>query len=140
MVRHTPRPRPFAQECPMNSNLWSDRPLGMKLAALVAAGAVSLGVFAVVTVQALEGTGERTADVLASSEATGDALESDMMHDAVRGDVLQALLSGGADPQYSAAATDLADHSQNFRDIFGEIKDDGLSPEVVAAVDEVTPA
>ena len=79
----------------MSRSLWSDRPLGVKLAALVAAGAVALGVFAVVTVQALDGTGERTDDVLASAEATGDALEADMMHDAVRGDVLQALLSVG---------------------------------------------
>jgi methyl-accepting chemotaxis protein len=120
-------------------NLWSDRPLGVKLAALVAAGAVSLGVFAVVTVQALGATGERTDDVLASAEATGDALEADMMHDAVRGDVLQALMSVGVDPQYSTAVTDLADHSGHFRDILGEMADDDLSPEVMAALDKITP-
>jgi methyl-accepting chemotaxis protein len=124
----------------MARNVWSDRPLGMKLAALVAAGAVSLGVFAVVSVQALDGTGQRTDDVLASAEATGDALQADMMHDAVRADVLQALLSVGVDPQYSAAAQDLAEHSDNFRTIFAEMLADDLSPEVVAAVKKVTPA
>ena len=36
----------------MARTLWSDRPLGVKLATLVGAGAVSLGVFAVITVQA----------------------------------------------------------------------------------------
>src|SRR5215218_3002996 len=124
----------------MARNVWSDRPLGVKLAALVAAGAVSLGAFAVVTVQALDGTGERTDDVLASAEATGDALMADMMHDAVRGDVLAALLSVGLDPEYSTAVSDLDSHSATFRGIFTEMLDDDLSPEVVAAVEEVSPA
>ncbi|MCW2634786.1 MAG: methyl-accepting chemotaxis sensory transducer [Blastococcus sp.] len=124
----------------MANNLWSDRPLGVKLSALVAAGAVSLGVFAVVSVQALDGTGQRTQDVMASAEATGDAMQADMMHDAVRADVLQALLSVGVAPQYSAAASDLAEHSDNFRTILDEMLGDDLSPEVVAAVNQVTPA
>ena len=50
----------------MARNLWSDRPLGVKLAALVAAGAVILAVFAVFAVQALRGTGERTEELLAT--------------------------------------------------------------------------
>jgi len=124
----------------MARNLWSDRPLGVKLAALVAAGAASLGVFAVVTVQALGATGQRTDDVLASAAATGDALEADMMHDAVRADVLQALMSVGVDPQYSAAVTDLADHSGHFRDLFARMLGDQLSPEVVAAVQKLSPS
>jgi methyl-accepting chemotaxis protein len=124
----------------MARNLWSDRPLGVKLAALVAAGGVSLGIFAVVTVQALGATGERTDDVLASAEATGDSLEADMMHDAVRADVLQALLSGGASAQYAGAVTDLADHSKRFRELLAEMRADNLSPDVDAAVEKVTPA
>ena len=39
------------------ARFWSDRPLGVKLAALVAAGALALAVFAVTTVQALRATG-----------------------------------------------------------------------------------
>ncbi len=79
----------------MARNVWSDRPLGVKLAALVGAGAVSLGVFAVITVQSLNGTGVTADELLAGAEATEDVLLADMMHDAVRGDVLQALVSGG---------------------------------------------
>jgi methyl-accepting chemotaxis protein len=124
----------------MARNVWSDRPLGVKLAALVAAGAVSLGAFAVVTVQALDGTGERTDDVLAGAEATGDALMADMMHDAVRGDVLAALLSVGIGPAYTSAVSDLEGHSATLRDVLTELRADDLSPEVGAAVDEVTPA
>jgi methyl-accepting chemotaxis protein len=124
----------------MTRSLWSDRPLGVKLAALVAAGASALGVFAVVTVGALQDTGDRTDDVLASGEMTGDVLLADMMHDAVRADVLQALLSGGAGPLYQSAVADLADHDATFRDLMAEALEDDLSPEVVAAVETVTPA
>src|ERR671920_2131033 len=95
----------------MGRNVWSDRPLGVKLAALVAAGAVSLGVFSLITVQALDGTGERTGEVLRGAEGTGDAMLADMMHDAVRADVLQALLSGGSGGLYDGAGGDPADHS-----------------------------
>jgi hypothetical protein len=56
----------------MARSLWSDRPLGVKLSALVAAGALALGVFAVITVQALQGTGERTDELLATTHATGE--------------------------------------------------------------------
>ncbi|MGY1741518.1 MULTISPECIES: methyl-accepting chemotaxis protein [unclassified Blastococcus] len=118
---------------------WSDRPLGVKLAALVAAGAVALAVFAAVTLQALAGTGETADDLLASAEAVEDALLSDMMHDAVRGDVLQALVSGGQGPLYTGAAADLEEHTGVFTGLLDEIRADRLSPEVLAALDEVTP-
>jgi methyl-accepting chemotaxis protein len=124
----------------MARNLWSDRPLGVKLAALVASGAVSLGVFALITVQALDGTGERTAEVLAGAEGTGDAMLADMMHDAVRADVLQALLSGGKGDLYDGAVSGLADHSKTFRGVLDEAAADGLSPEVDAALQAVVPS
>ena len=92
----------------------------MKLAALVASGALALGGLRRHHGQALQGTGDRTAEVLASAEGTGDALLADMMHDAVRADVLQALLSGGQGDLYEGAVADLADHAGTFRDILDE--------------------
>src|SRR5687768_7476254 len=124
----------------MSSNIWSDRPLGVKLSALVGVGAVSLSVFAVITLQALQGTGETAEELLASAEGTEDVLLADMMHDAVRGDVLQALVSGGQGPLYVSAVADLAEHDALFREILGEVVADGLGAEVTAAVDAVTPA
>jgi methyl-accepting chemotaxis protein len=124
----------------MSSNVWSDRPLGVKLSALVGVGAVSLSVFAVITVQALQGTGATADELLASAEGTEDVLLADMMHDAVRGDVLQALVSGGQGPLYAGAQADLAEHDEFFRTILAEVVADDLSPEVDAAVAEVTPA
>jgi methyl-accepting chemotaxis protein len=116
-------------------SLWGNRPLGVKLGVLVATGAASLGAFAVIAVSALERTGERTEEVLTTTHATGLALEADMMHDAVRGDVLQALLSGPG-PLYESAVSDLADHSTNFRDLLSAVVDDGLGDDVDATVAE----
>jgi HAMP domain-containing protein len=122
----------------MARSLWSDRPLGVKLSALVGVGALSLGTFAVLTVQALQGTGERTDQLLATTEATSLALEADMMHDAVRGDVLQALLNGSG-PLYASAVTDLQDHSATLREVLTGVQDTGLGAAVDGAVDTVAP-
>ena len=122
----------------MARSLWSDRPLGVKLTALVGAGAAALGVFEVITVQALEGTGEHAQELLAMNQATREALEADMMHDAVRADVLQALVNPrGA--QYESAVADLADHSANFRQILAAVADQHVSTDTDAAVAAVTP-
>jgi methyl-accepting chemotaxis protein len=121
------------------SRFWNDRPLGVRLSALVAAGALALAVFAVITVQALQGTGERVDALLATNEATGLAEEADMMHDAVRADVLQALLSGGVGDQYTGAATDLQDHTENFQKVLDQITAAHLSDDVDAAVEAIRP-
>jgi methyl-accepting chemotaxis protein len=120
-------------------HLWSDRPLGVKLAALVVAGALALAVFAILTVQALQGTGERQSTLLSSNEATSTALEADMMHDAVRADVLQALLSGGTGDLYAGAAQDLQEHAGRFRGVLAGIAGRGLGSDVSGAVEDVTP-
>jgi len=99
---------------------WSDRPLGVKLGAIVAAGAVSLGAFALISVQALNGTGDRLGEVLTANRTTADALEADMIHDAVRADVLQAL-SADTSELYQTSVTDLADHSARFRGILSRV-------------------
>ena len=57
----------------MAQSLWSDRPLGVKLGALVAAGAVSLGAFAFIAVRALDGTGAATDQILATGEVSANA-------------------------------------------------------------------
>jgi methyl-accepting chemotaxis protein len=118
---------------------WNDRPLGVKLAALVAAGAVALAVFALITVQALRASGDRVDALLAASQATGLAEQADMMHDAVRADVLQALLSGGVGDQYQGAVTDLQNHTENFQKTLDAITSAHLSDDVDAAVEAVRP-
>jgi methyl-accepting chemotaxis protein len=122
----------------MSTSWWSDRPLGVKLSALVAAGSLALGVFGVISVTALQATGERTDELLRTTTATGAAAEADMMHDAVRADVLQALLSGTG-PQYDSAVSDLQGHGDTLRAALASVRDGGLGADVVATVDGVTP-
>ncbi|MPR00004.1 HAMP domain-containing protein [Modestobacter sp. I12A-02628] len=123
----------------MAQTWWTDRPMRVKLAAIVATGALGMGALSLVAVDALTEAGERSTVLLASSEAIALALEADMMHDAVRADVLQALLAG-AGPQYDAAVTELADHSATLRETLAGVSAVGLGADVAAAVDEVSPA
>ena len=122
----------------MAHSLWSDRPLGVKLGALVAAGAVSLGAFALIAVQALNGTGTTTDQILSTGQVASKAAEADMMHDAVRADVLQALVNSTG-PLYQSATEDVAAHSANFRDILTGITAAHLGTKVDGAVESVTP-
>ena len=122
----------------MARSLWSDRPLGVKLGAIVAAGTVSLGAFALITVQALQHTGETTDQILATSKVASKVMESDMMHDAVRADVLQALTSGSGD-LYTSSVNDAATHSAKFRDILTGVTAEHLGAGVDKAVESVSP-
>src|SRR5688500_12210659 len=122
----------------MARNVWSDRPLGVKLTALVAAGGLSLGVLAVVAVEEFHGAEKRTDVLLDTTHATAEALEADMMHDAVRGDVLQALLENSG-PLYESAVADLGEHSGRFRELLEGILADDLGADVNRAVEEVSP-
>jgi methyl-accepting chemotaxis protein len=118
----------------MSQSWWSDRPLGVKLSALVAAGSLALGGFGLISVTALQGAGVRTDELLQTTTATGQAADADMMHDAVRADVLQALLDEAAS---RSAAADLEDHSAALQEALAAVREGGLGDDVVAAVDAV---
>src|SRR4051812_27336680 len=125
--------RPVPWRLSMAHSLWSDRPLGVKLGALVAAGAVSLGAFAMITVQALNGTGDTTRQILATGKVSASASEADMMHDAIRADVLQALVNSKGQ-LYQSAVDDSAAHSATFQQILTGITGDHLGAGVDSAV------
>ncbi len=67
--------------------------------------------------------------------------EADMMHDAIRGDVLLALLSAKTnDPEgLKEAQKDLLDHTETFSKSIAEMKALPLGPEVRAMADQVEP-
>jgi methyl-accepting chemotaxis protein len=79
--------------------------------------------------------------VVVTSLALRNHLESDMMHDALRGDVLSALRAArdANTEDLAQAKVDLADHSQNFRERIAGNKGLPLSDEVRAAISEVEP-
>lgn len=75
-------------------------------------------------------------------QAQGNHLIGDMMHDALRGDVLAALLAG---PQAAAETrqeitADLAEHSTLFQEKLSANKNSPLSPAITQALAEVEPA
>ena len=79
--------------------------------------------------------------VVTTSLALRHHLEGDMMHDALRGDVLSALRAardGNADDLAEAKA-ELAEHAQNFRERLAANKELPLNEEVRAAMSEVEP-
>jgi methyl-accepting chemotaxis protein len=65
-------------------------------------------------------------------------MEADMMHDAVRADVLQALTSGSGE-LYTSARDDAAAHSTKFRDILAGVTAAHLGTKVDEAVTSVSP-
>jgi len=69
-------------------------------------------------------------------------MTGDMMHDALRGDVLNALLTSdkGTSDEKKAILDDLKDHSQTFRDKIAENEKLTLSPEIAAEITELKPS
>lgn len=80
-------------------------------------------------------------DMNVKLRALRNHLESDMMHDALRGDVLAALHAGATGKQDEATAirADLADHIQTFENNLADTASLALPQEVKAALDDVTP-
>ena len=86
-----------------------------KLALLAGAGLAGVVVSATVGIAGLA-QAERSARALQeSSTLTRTALEADMAHDAIRGDVLRVFVARD-DADRAEAAADLAEHSNVMRD------------------------
>ena len=68
--------------------------------------------------------------------------QADMMHDALRADVLNALITGpeGAAAAHEAILTDLTEHSENFSQSIAFLQALPLPGQVRASVDQVVPA
>jgi methyl-accepting chemotaxis protein len=97
-----------------------NRRFGTKIMFLSVIAIAGIAIGAVVGIVAMK-NGEEDADQLsAAATLTRDALEADMAHDAVRGDVLRALLAAQvATPdaaEIAAVNKDLEEHSATMRD------------------------
>ena len=71
-----------------------------------------------------------------SSTALRNHLETDMMHDALRADVLASLLAATPEEQ-AVAAADVKEHAESIRKHLADNAALSLSPEIVAAMQEV---
>ncbi|MFT7772661.1 methyl-accepting chemotaxis protein [Roseateles sp.] len=83
------------------------------------------------------GTLSSTAESVArSNSALRSQLEADMMHDALRGDVLRAVMGGlkGQAAEVTDAQRDISGHTRAFREHMDELKSLELSPAISAAI------
>ncbi len=105
---------------------------------------VTVVMLVLISVVSYLGVGRQTAElggVVITSSALRSHLTADMMHDALRADVLAALRAGrdGTDASRQEVLTDLAEHVENFRTSIAENAGRDLGAETKAALDEVTP-
>ncbi|MCC6537811.1 MAG: methyl-accepting chemotaxis protein [Bryobacterales bacterium] len=77
-------------------------------------------------------------DALTVQTALRNHLEGDMMHDALRSDVLAALLAGSQE-ELKQASDDLVTHAARFRTTQKENRELGLPPEIQQALNGVGP-
>ncbi len=85
-----------------------------QLTCLVALMAALMAITGINAYLGLAGASSGLQSVLVSSQILRNHIESDMMHDALRADVLSAMLAASAD-ELSQAEQDLQEHSERFR-------------------------
>ena len=108
-----------------------------KLGLLVAIALAGLFVSTLVGISGL-GKAERSARVLqTSAQLTRTALEADMAHDDIRGDVLRVLFSR-TQGERSEANADLAEHSITMRDKLSVLRSPQAPPAVQTAAKQVS--
>ncbi|BFU43604.1 methyl-accepting chemotaxis protein [Krasilnikovia sp. MM14-A1004] len=116
----------------------ADRSVRTKLAALVAVGLVALVGVALAGLTSLEKAGDKARELNRVARLSRVSLESDMAHDAVRGDVQRALLSTGGDEADEIRA-DLQEHSAILRDGVRSFTAADMFPEIRTAAAKVVP-
>ena len=79
-------------------------------------------------------------EVSATATALRDFMQGDMMHDALRADVLAALLSAEGTPvaDKDSILADVKDHAQTFRDAIAHARSLPLSSEILGAMENVS--
>ncbi len=97
--------------------------------------AMSVGVAAIVALATVSVMSQRAAEhasdrLLVDASAMRSAQTADMMHDAVHGDVLKALVGVDA----ASVAVDLDDHAALMRQSLTEVSEAQISPEADASV------
>jgi methyl-accepting chemotaxis protein len=75
-------------------------------------------------------------ELLVANQALRNHLEGDMMHDALRGDVLASLIAGesGYEEEMDAVRADLKDHAEFFRTLLKAHNELPLAPNVKTAL------
>ncbi len=110
-----------------------------KISVLTIAAMVLLGIFGVTAGWQFQRVANVGHDLQIASQSLRNQMEADMMHDALRADVLSvlhAVATKDATAQ-EEARKDLAEHSKHFRDMLAENQQLKLAPKPTAAISEV---
>ena len=111
---------------------------------LIVGGALAVAAIIVASGAGIYGMGGSNAGlshVIMITSAVRDQMQADMMHDALRADVLMAIHvgPGGSAEDRQAVQDDLTDHVNMFKESIAGLKALNVSPEVGAAIAEVEP-
>jgi methyl-accepting chemotaxis protein len=118
----------------------ADRSVGTRVRLLVGIAAVVLAFFTAISVSALRGATHQSEVLLAGGNATRASLEADMMHDAIRADVLSALEFADDATRYAAVQEDLDTHASNLVADLDAVSAEDLSTTISHAVSTVRPS
>jgi methyl-accepting chemotaxis protein len=110
-----------------------------KLAGLSAIGITMMVMVGVFGYRGITTVASKTDDLTVAATMIRNQLEADMMHDALRGDVLASLLAQTEEERATVDA-DLTDHAQHFREMIHENQALPMENEVRAALAEVAPS
>jgi methyl-accepting chemotaxis protein len=118
--------------------------LGKKLFFIVSCSILVTILVAGVAVFNIKNLGQSVSFLLTSGHSIQNHLEADMMHDALRGDVLRALyLASKQDDRIGTkeeVMTDLVEHSERFREVIKNNLKLELSPTIASKLKNVGPA
>jgi methyl-accepting chemotaxis protein len=120
----------------------SGRSLKQQFLAYAVAGMAFVGAVGAVGAYSASVLLDSGRQLFASAGAIRAHMRADMMHDAVKGDVLSALLAAVRQdtPGGAEARSELKEHADTLRDSIGELSKAPLSPAAVQALERVGPA
>jgi methyl-accepting chemotaxis protein len=116
-----------------------NRPVVFKLAGLAGIAVLATVAIGITDIRSASSASSRASDLAQLNEWTRATLEADMAHDAVRGDVLRAIVSQGT-PDAAAAQADLVDHTKILSDGLATFRAESMMADVRKAADGVAPA
>jgi methyl-accepting chemotaxis protein len=113
-----------------------------KLLGLSLAGVAALGIASLIAFTQINAMKTSADEMIVTLTALKNHLEADMMHDALRADVLGALRAGQGDDMAArdAVKADLKEHADWFREVVDNNRQLPLNTEVKTALDNVGPA
>jgi methyl-accepting chemotaxis protein len=115
---------------------FSDLSIQTKIGSIVLVAVLAIATLSVVSLRSFSHAARTTDRLEIASRATTHASSADMMHDAVRADILQAL---ALPDKATTVAGDVAYHAKELQSELAAARASGLGPSVTHAVDAVGP-